>query len=146
MISQRMCVSGDGRLAQDVADGEACEALLLDTGRLGVQSVRRFADAMHACYRLRTLSCEAVLSNTALVWPEGSGYILAQVAPAALMRVRVVVDGDVRWEPVIGGEPVEELQAVAALVVPDGLLAVGVSPSARIFITENRNAAPSIHS
>lgn len=145
MIVHDQYVSSTQR-ASEVLDRTSLEALDVTTGGLAVLPVRRFADGTHACFRIRTTSCEAIVSNNALVWPEGRGYILAQAAAGMLTRIRVLVDGDIRWEPVIGGESVEVLQPVVSLVVPDGLLAVGISPTARIFTTENRDAAPSIHS
>jgi hypothetical protein len=144
MIPTTMIVAADGRTAATIADHDTLDAVSSTTGALEpTREVRRFgALADHACYRIRTLSgCEAVLSNNALVWPERGGYINVQAAAAQGERIRCLVNGDPTWEPVVSGAS-DEIRPVVSLVVPGGLLAVGVDASFRIFTTGIVNNAP----
>lgn len=140
-----MIVHSDGATAANVTDGASIDAADGRTGELTTLPVRRFdGAARHACVRIRTLSgAEAVFSNNSLVWPEGGmGFVLAQSARDLGVRIATLVDGVASWESVVFSAPEPEMQDVTALLIPSGLMAVGIAASHRIFTTERGNAPP----
>jgi hypothetical protein len=141
MIALDQVVGIRGEIARAVDDGQVCDVMI--DGVMTFAPISRFdaeATIEHTCQRIETGSgAVAIVSNVALVWPETGGY--RNVQRLGFDRIRVLIDGELHWEPAWATPA--GIHRVAALHVPDGMIAVGQSPTHRILFTGDTNAAPS---